>query len=316
MSGRSALLAALATAALAAGASENGNGDESEMFSPDKPLGEQAERALAVTGKGPMAAPLSDGEGGVSYLFGGARATLVCAPIHVCEIALQPGETLQPGGVHLGDATRWEISPIIGAARQTILVVKPLDAGLKTNMTIHTTMRSYGIRLESHSTKFIPRISFRYPFSSSVSAIGVNDGTRPSTGDAWVQYRVDVDEQGRRDAAAAEHTAREPANENDEPVLNTRLRDLDYAYEVDACRRCGGFKPRVVYNDGKSTWIVLPTGYSGDLPVFALSDDGAGVVEQRWHSESGTLQVEMVFEKGVLAVKRRRVEITWLGSAP
>ncbi|HEX4227733.1 MAG TPA: hypothetical protein VHZ07_03620 [Bryobacteraceae bacterium] len=49
-------------------------------------------------------------DGRVMYSFGAGLPTVVCAPLRVCVIELQPGEKML-GVPHVGDSVRWNISP-------------------------------------------------------------------------------------------------------------------------------------------------------------------------------------------------------------
>src|SRR5437867_11059849 len=48
-------------------------------------------------------------DGRVIYTFGAGLATLVCAPLRICIIELQPGERLA-GEPQIGDSLRWQIT--------------------------------------------------------------------------------------------------------------------------------------------------------------------------------------------------------------
>ena len=84
--------------------------------------------------------PHTGPDGSVVYLFGATLPTLVCSPLQVCTIELQPGEVVSDQ-VHLGDKARWKVSPGTKGSPEgetTLVIVKPTDAGLETNLTIPT----------------------------------------------------------------------------------------------------------------------------------------------------------------------------------
>ena len=284
---------------------------ELDMLADEMPLSDAAKVALRAAGREMMAAPLPDGAGGVSFLYGAGGAVMLCAPWHFCEIALQPGETLLPGGIHLGDSTRWDFAPMIVANRQTILGVRPLDAGLITNMVIYTTKRSYRIQMESRREDYIPRISFRYPRNAPSGPRPPTLGAAPITADdAWPEYHARVAADTRDQEVANRLTGINDANDPTGP----RISDLDYRYELDVCRRCSREEPASVFNDGRSTWVVLQPDYNGALPTFTSLDVGHKIIEQRWH-DGLKLQIEGIFEKGVMRFGRRKeIEIEWLGA--
>jgi hypothetical protein len=93
--------------------------------------------------------PARGADGGVVFPFGGALPVIVCAPLYVCDLSLQPGEAVND--LHLGDAVRWQIAPAtqgVGAGAITHLIIKPTDIGLITNLVITTDRRAYAIKRE------------------------------------------------------------------------------------------------------------------------------------------------------------------------
>ena len=97
----------------------------------------------------------------------GSLYEVQAATFHETAIALQPGETLT--GKELptaGDTARWTIaSTRAGTApnESVILIVKPLEAGLETNMTITTNRRLYTVVLKSSEHTYMPLVGWLYP---------------------------------------------------------------------------------------------------------------------------------------------------------
>jgi type IV secretion system protein VirB9 len=83
----------------------------------------------------------------------GALYRLYVAPVHVTDIALEPGEQLK--AVAAGDTTQWKIGDHrerSGATRQAHVLVKPVSADLPmNNIVIATDRRTYHI--EAHPTR-------------------------------------------------------------------------------------------------------------------------------------------------------------------
>src|SRR5258708_25450003 len=76
--------------------------------------------------------PSAGADGRVIYTFGAGLATLVCAPLRICILELQPGERLA-GEPQIGDSVRWQIRPAAygtGVDGTPIIVVKPPASGL------------------------------------------------------------------------------------------------------------------------------------------------------------------------------------------
>ena len=94
----------------------------------------------------------------------GAIYRLFTAPGLVSDVALQPGETLV--SVAAGDTTRWVIGDTTSGAapgKRTHILVKPIAAGLRTNLVITTDRRVYLVALESRSGQGMAAISWTYP---------------------------------------------------------------------------------------------------------------------------------------------------------
>jgi type IV secretion system protein VirB9 len=81
---------------------------------------EQQAVALARHWKSRAEMPQRGENGEVRFLYGATLPTVVCAPLQVCDLALQPGEIIN--SVNVGDKVRWNISPgISGSADQSAL---------------------------------------------------------------------------------------------------------------------------------------------------------------------------------------------------
>ena len=108
--------------------------------------------------------PARGDDGSVVFMFGGTLPSVVCAPLYVCDVALQAGETVND--IDIGDAVRWKVTPASsGSGPDTIthVIVKPTDTGLVTNMLITTNRRIYSIKLVSREHDWMPSVSFAYP---------------------------------------------------------------------------------------------------------------------------------------------------------
>src|SRR4051812_41936669 len=135
--------------------------------SKDVPLPSTAQSALTVA-KGWMAekqTPAPGADGRVLYTYGAGMPTVVCAPMRVCVVELEPGEHLS-GEPHVGDSVRWVISPALagtGRLETPMLVIKPKQAGLDTTLLVTTDRRAYYLRLVSKPNDYLARVAFAYP---------------------------------------------------------------------------------------------------------------------------------------------------------
>jgi type IV secretion system protein TrbG len=89
------------------------------------------------------------------------------ATFHETALQLQPGELLTGKDLPTaGDTARWTIAATRTGSppnETTVLVVKPLEADLETNMTIATNRRLYTVVLKSSEHTYMPLVGWLYP---------------------------------------------------------------------------------------------------------------------------------------------------------
>jgi type IV secretion system protein TrbG len=152
----------------------------------DLPLTPTAEAAVQVSEKWLTEAttPSPGPDGRVVYTYGAGLPTVVCAPLRVCIVELQAGEQLV-GEPQIGDSVRWNIAPALyGKAdgQTTLIVIKPQDSGLDTNLLVTTNRRAYYLRLISKPVDYVARVSFAYPNDAAERACS-------STRSSWIGCR-------------------------------------------------------------------------------------------------------------------------------
>lgn len=134
---------------------------------PDMPLTPTAQAAVLLSEKWltETSSPTTGADGRVVYSYGSGLPTVVCAPLRICMVELQAGERLI-GEPHIGDSVRWNISPALfgkGEASTTVIVIKPQETALDTNLLLTTDRRAYYMRLVSKPEDYIARVAFAYP---------------------------------------------------------------------------------------------------------------------------------------------------------
>ena len=130
---------------------------------------EQAGLAYGEQGATAGTAPVAGANGFITFPYGVNQISIVCAPLHVCDVALQPGE--QVNSVNVGDNVRWSIEPALtgsGAEEVQHVIIKPREVGLETSLVVATNRRAYYLRLRSHKTRYMPQVAFSYPEDSAV----------------------------------------------------------------------------------------------------------------------------------------------------
>lgn len=224
--------------------------------------------------------------GRVTYLYGNSVPTIVCAPLYVCTLELQPGEVIQE--IHVGDNVRWKVGPATsgsGAGLVSLVTIKPTDSGLTTNMLVTTDRRSYNVQLKSHPSNWMARVNFSYPDDQAVD---------------WAQYRRTV---AAQQAAGAQS------------VTTQSYQALDFNYKLSGKTR---WKPTRVYTDGLKTIVEFPRSLATtDAPVL-LSVGPDGKEELVNYRQAGNLYiVDLVMDRGVIKSgtgrKQQRVTFTRTG---
>lgn len=123
----------------------------------------------------------------------GALYRLYAAPDQVSDIALQPGEQLV--AVSAGDTVRWVVGDTksgSGVAEQVHILVKPITAGLKTNIVITTDRRAYHLEMESAERTYMAAVSWTYPHDQLLALRQRNDKSQ-ATESSTVDRTLNID---------------------------------------------------------------------------------------------------------------------------
>ncbi|MDX2266203.1 MAG: P-type conjugative transfer protein TrbG [Hyphomicrobiales bacterium] len=172
----------------------------------------------------------------------GALYQLYAAPMQVCDIALEAGETLI--AVSAGDTARWIIGDTTsgeGAAARVHILVKPSAKGLTTNLVITTNRRTYHIEAHSTDATYMASLSWTYPETELIRR----------------------KQQAASAAIAAEAVAQTGVN----------LERLQFRYRIEGN---APWRPAQVFDDGEKVYIRFPAGLArGESPpLFVLGETG------------------------------------------
>lgn len=273
------LMSAVATFA---GAGEPPEKDMAELYFAGKnlKLTQQEKDAIAVSRRWQDAAgtgvrPAAGPDGSIRFLFGAQQPSIVCAVLQVCDVELQPGEKVN--SLHLGDTARWTVEPAItgsGPSEVQHVIIKPMDIGLETSLIVTTDRRTYHMRLRSHRTQFMPRVSFTYTEETSAK---------------WDAIK-------KSEAASKQTQAMAKTGEY--------MGALSFAYDVDGS---APWKPVRVYNDGTKTIIQMPRAMAQtEAPtLLVVRKDGglftdAETVMVNYRLQDDRYVVDTVFDKAIL----------------
>jgi type IV secretion system protein VirB9 len=258
----------------------------------DVPLNPTAQEAVRVSEswRGAHNTPAAGADGRVLYAYGAGLPIVVCAPLRVCIIELQAGERIT-GEPQIGDSVRWNVSPAMygqGEGATSVIVLKPQEPGLDTNLLITTDRRAYYLRLVSKPQDYIARAAFSYP--------------EEGNSEKWQQHQLAQRaqaEESRRDARLL-------------PAMITADK-LNFGYKVT-----GGteeIRPVRVFDDGAKTYIQMRSEIQNrETPVLlVLGSDGKGEMTN-YRVQQQTYIVDRLFERARLILgagkKAQKVEIT------
>jgi P-type conjugative transfer protein TrbG len=207
--------------------------------------------------------------GAVEYPYGYSRPTVTCAPLHVCTIALQDGEAVT--SISIGDTVRWLLQNA-SAGNKPVLMIKPTQAGLSTNLVVTTDKgRVYYMHLVSSKTEYTPMVTWYDPAAM----------TRDLTAEAQASARQKAEFEA---SIAAAKLATEQAKAQrvvaDKSVGKLDPTTLDFGY---GCTGDAVFKPARVFANDTHTFIQLPPGAATrDAPaVFNVSNNETELLNSR-----------------------------------
>ena len=236
-------------------------------------------------------------DGRVLYTFGEGMPIVVCAPLRVCTLELEAGEHIQ-SPPQIGDGRRWEVTPVSsgsGLNQTALLVIKPIEAGLDTDLIVPTDRRTYVVRLVSDATRYISTVAFRYPADDRAK---------------WSAFQVQQDA-AAREAEAAEHSRCGAKLDGGTAMAPNALDHLYFDYKLDGD---AAMRPERVLDDGQHTYIFYPSDDRfREVPTLMVYSNGKTELVN-FRVDGNRYVVDRLFDKGVLILgvgkKQRKVTIT------
>jgi P-type conjugative transfer protein TrbG len=223
----------------------------------DTPVPELADERLRVSRANEEARMAPTREGFVNAIqvwpfSDGALYQVYASPGRVTVISLQQGEELVT--VAAGDTVRWivgDTSSGSGADLRVSVLVKPTRSGLKTNLVVTTSRRTYLVELTSTERTWMASASWDYPKDRMLTL--------------------------QRQARAAETAA---------PVdAGLSVERIRFRYAISGSNP--PWKPLRAFDDGEKVYIQFPGGIAqGELPpLFVIGPQGDGqLVNYRFRS--------------------------------
>lgn len=204
--------------------------------------------------------------GQVEYAYGQSRPTISCAPLHICTIQFIPGENIT--SLSLGDTVRW-LAQATTAGERPVVVVKPTQPGIATNMVVTTDAgRVYYMHLVASKTEYVPIVGFYDP------AALITDMREQAAKAAEAKAKAEA-------AAAAAKAKREQAVVAQVGGPGFDPTKLDFGY---TCKGEEDFRPARVFSSDTHTYIQMsPEIKAQDAPaVFNMSNQGTELMNTRF----------------------------------
>ena len=242
--------------AVAQGAAPAASQPTTPAPAPAAPM-ETGLKAKPLTTRSKPSQGLAAGEGRVLFPYGQSQPTVTCAPLHICVVTLMPGEKIND--LSIGDSVRWLVQTS-QAGESPIVIIKPTEAGLGTNLVISTNrQRVYYLILESSDTKYQPQVGFY-------------DAAEMTT-----HFTRSEDEELSRSLAPGKI---DPSN-------------LDFNY---SCESSGGddFIPTRVFSGNGHLYLQMPNSMKGgDAPaIFNVSSGSTELINSRFDPTKGYFVVD------------------------
>lgn len=214
----------------------------------------------------------------VEFLYGERGVfDIVAAPGRITDLVLEAGETLvDTNPIAAGDTLRWVIGDTTsgeGAARRVHILVKPVQAGLSTNLIINTNRRTYHLELRASERAFLSQVRWRY----AAAAPGAQD--KPAAAPVAAVEAIAL-------GAAA---------------------PLNRAYRI---KGAAAWRPTGVFDDGVRTYVEFGPGVVlADLPpLFLVGADGKSSELVNYRVEGRRLVVDRLFDRAELRLGLKRWE--------
>ena len=250
-----------------------------EFLEIDSPEMNRAMEQFVESGNAPVVRDKR--RGFVRFPYGQSYPLLYCKPLRVCDLQLQPGESVLD--VALGDTEFWHAQKMESGpagARAPHVIFKPVEEEISTNAVITTDRRTYHVGLVSVDDpdgrrSYFRHAGFYYP-SETVTA--------------WTSAKQ-RQEQAR---LAEEEAARAPVEPGVPP-------ELYFGYEISG--DTVPWRPEKVFDDGTRVYIKMPTAmHVTEAPGLWVIDEHGQQNLVNYRIRDGHYIVDKVFSKARMAV--------------
>ena len=244
-------------------------------------------KSIAVSGSNPFAAIQSANRAArrtpnpdnyhnamMRYTFEeGALYEVFTAPLRLTSIQLQQGEVIT-GKPAAGDTVRWIVGVNQGQSEAAPhILVKPVQAGLRTSMVVNTNKRTYLLTLSSHPQTWMPAVRWEYPQDDYQRQLAAYNAAK-SKREAEIQRR-----QAMRQQLLAQQQERMTQLREQQRLAAKAVdvNNLNFSYAIQSPRFSKpAWTPLQVFDDGRKTFIRFPQArrHTEAPALFVLSPQG------------------------------------------
>jgi type IV secretion system protein VirB9 len=244
--------------------------------------------------------PYIQENGRINFYFGTINPRIVCKPLRLTNIELEPGEAVK--NIHISDTSRWIVSSAQSGADDeltTHIIVKPQIPDIAANMLIHTDKRTYSVELVAVTNgQFMPFVGFVYP--------EVPGKVKAADAESWQNLLAAY----RR---ADDIMAAPPEAEITAEKLGARGIDPADVYAKYTIKIIQGknipWKPLAAYDARGHTYVVMPDLMQvTESPAFFIKESGREKLTN-YRVDGNTYIVDRLFDIGILQIGSNRVAI-------
>lgn len=204
-----------------------------------------------------------------------------CQEQRLVDIQLQTGEELiYIGG---GDTVRWIVDKEISGSnngKQWHVYVKPLKAGITTNLVINTDKHAYHLEMIS-TTWYTPVITWAYPQEEEIAFVRQKE----------IEAKIEQDTI---------------------PLGNGTLDSINFGYDIS--NKKYSWKPNMVFNDGSKTYIQMPASMkSGEAPALFVRE-GKELLLVNYRVKNNYYIVDRLFTEAELRCGKEIIKIKKLNN--
>jgi P-type conjugative transfer protein TrbG len=229
----------------------------------------------------------------LSFPFGHSQPTVTCARLRACIIELQPAEIVLSRIA--GDLERWEIAPASSGpdGRTTLVVVKPKDCDITTNLVLATDRRIYDLTLDS-------------PPCTKSNGRDATNPQDPYARHVRFYYPDETVAQWSKPVAL------------EAPQIKADLAQLNFAYDVKRDKHFP-WQPAQVFDDGAHVYIKLPEAarHSEAPALFMVGSDRSRTL-LNYSLVGDTYITDRLFDRAALVSgvdgQERTIELTKRGA--